>query len=382
MKRYLFLPVPVLLALSGCGHPAKETKSEAAPAPAIRVQTVEVQLSQWSDPHEVLGTVRARRTATVSSRLMGYVTEVKVQVGDRVASGQPLISIDARDLEVNRKRAEAGRAEVQQAMAEVSQVIASAKANLELAQKTFLRFKDLYEKKSVSQQEYDEAAARLSAARAGYEATRAKQSQVEAKIAQVDQEIRAVDINLGYAVIKAPFAGVVIERRVEPGNLAGPGMPLLLIDQADAYRLEAPVEESRISAVRMGQGVSVTVDALNQTAAGRISEIVPSVDPSSRAFTVKIDLPALANLRSGMFGRALFPQAATQVLAAPASAVIERGQLQSVMVAEQGIARNRLVTAGRRGKYRVEILSGLTAGEKIIFPVPPSLVDGGRIEVQ
>jgi RND family efflux transporter MFP subunit len=382
MKEYSLSLVPVFLALSACSHAEKAKQSEAAPAAPVRVRTVEVKLTDWSEPHEVVGTVRARKTATVASRLMGYVQEVKVQVGDRVEAGQLLITLEVRDLEASRRRAEAGRNEAQQAMAEVSQAITAAKANLDLAQKTFTRFQDLYQRKSVSQQEFDEASTRLEAARANYEMARARRSQAEAKLAQVDQEIQSVDVNLAYAGLKAPFAGVVTERRVEPGNLAAPGQPLLMIDQADAYRLEAQVEESRISSVGIGQGVKVVLDALNQSSGGRVSEIVPAVDASSRAFTVKIDLPAIASLRAGMFGRAQFPQSARQVLTVPSAAVIENGQLQSVMVAAQGVARNRLVTLGRRASGRAEVLSGLEAGEQIVFPVLPALADGGRIEVQ
>ena len=114
----------------------------------------------------------------------------------------------------------------------------------------------------------------------------------------------------------------------------------------------------------------------------RVAEIVPAVDAASRAYTVKIDLPAMANLRSGMFGRAYFRMGARKVVAVPAPAVVERGQLQSVFVVEDGVARTRLVTAGKRAPNGVEILSGLTEGEKVVSPVPAGLADGARVEVR
>jgi membrane fusion protein, multidrug efflux system len=134
--------------------------------------------------------------------------------------------------------------------------------------------------------------------------------------------------------------------------------------------------------VKPGQAVEVLLDALDRKLAARVSEIVPAVDAASRAYIVKIDLPALANLRSGMFGRAWFPMSARQVLAVPAAAVVQRGQLQSVLVIEDGCARNRLITTGRRDDGALEVLSGLTEGEKVVSPAATSVADGARVEVR
>lgn len=128
--------------------------------------------------------------------------------------------------------------------------------------------------------------------------------------------------------------------------------------------------------------MSVTLDSIDHAIAARVSEIVPAVDAASRAYTVKIDLPVLPALRSGVFGRAAFQLGSRPVLAIPAGAVSERGQLQSVLVAENGVAHTRLITAGQKAKDRVEVLSGLSAGEKVIFPVPTGLSDGTRVEVR
>jgi RND family efflux transporter MFP subunit len=260
--------------------------------------------------------------------------------------------------------------------------MASAKANLDLAQATYKRMEDLASKKSVSSQEFDEASARWKAAQAAYEMARSRRAQLNSKMAQVEQEIRAATITRDYARITAPFAGVVTAKTVDQGNLAAPGAPLLTIEQAGAYRLEASVEESKIGAIRTGQTVEVALEALDRKLNARVSEIVPSVDAASRAYVVKIDLPPSPQLRSGMFGRALFPLGKRAVLAAPRSAVIERGQLQSVFVAEDGTARVRLVTVGQRSQDTVEVLSGLTAGEKVVAPVPQGLRDGARLEVR
>jgi RND family efflux transporter MFP subunit len=318
----------------------------------------------------------------IAAKLMGYVREVKVQAGDRVREGQSLVTLDARDLDVSSRRAEAAREEIRTALPEADSAVAAAKANLDLAQVTFGRIQSLFQKKSVSNQEFDEASARLKAAQSAVEMAEARRAQLNAKLAQADQEVRSAEVTRSYADVVAPFAGVVVSRSTEPGSMAVPGVPLLTIERDGAYRLEASVGEEHLAAIRTGQPVSVTLDGIDHSIEARVSEIVPAVDAASRAYTVKIDLPPLAVIRSGIFGRAAFPLESRSVVAIPAEAVGERGQLQSVVVAENGVARARLITAGQKSKDRVEVLSGLSAGEKVIFPVPRGLADGDRVEVR
>jgi multidrug efflux pump subunit AcrA (membrane-fusion protein) len=142
------------------------------------------------------------------------------------------------------------------------------------------------------------------------------------------------------------------------------------------------VDESRLPSARAGAPVEVALEGLDRKLNARVSEVVPAVDAASRSSIVKIDLPAIPQLRSGMFGRAFFPLGTRKVVAVPASAIVERGQLQSVFVAEEGTARTRLITTGQRSKDAVEVLSGLNAGEKIVTPVPTGLEDGARLEVR
>ena len=368
------------LILASCGSaPLKRESSASAP---VVVQTVAATAEQWPVGYEAVGTVRAGSTAVISSKVMAYVAEVRVQAGDRVREGDPLVTLDARDLESNYKRAEAGRDEARSAQAEADQGIAAARAQLDLAKVTFGRMQELFDKKSISNQEFDEATARRKAAEAACEMAAAKGAQVRSRIAQAEQEVQSAGIMRGYAELRAPFAGIATVRTAEPGSMATPGAPLLTIEREGAYRLEAAVEESRVKSIRAGQPVSVSLEALGRTLDARVSEIVPAVDAASRAYLVKIDLPALAQLRSGMFGRAVFSSGALTVLAVPAAAVTERGQLQSVMVADGGYAHMRLISVGQKSGDKVEVLSGLGAGEKIICPLPPGLADGARVEAR
>src|ERR1017187_6628340 len=351
-KNILFL-IPPAIWLAGCGEAPRE-KPSASSVPAVAVSTVTAVTETWPSLYEATGTVRARTSAVISSKLTGYVREVKVETGDPVREGQLLVTLDTRDLDAGSRRAEAARDEVRSAMPEADSAIAAAKANLDLAQVTFGRMQDLFQKKSISNQEFDESSAKLKAAQAGYEMARARRVQLNSKLAQADQEVRSTEVTRSYADVLAPFAGVVVSKSVDSGSLALPGVALFTIERAGAYRLEAPVEESRLRAIRIGQPVSVTLDSVDRTfdarvseivpavdaASGagtvkmdlqtrlrairigqpvsvtldsvdrtfdaRVSEIVPAVDAASRAGTVKIDLPPLPALRSGVFGRASF----------------------------------------------------------------------------
>ena len=369
-----------LLALAGCSGNHKPQKADAISRPPVSVSVFETQATTWPVTYEAPGTVRAQTVATIASKVMGYVREVNVQPGDRVTAGQVLVIIDSRDLESALLQAKAAEQEAQSGIAEAESGIAATKAQFGLAQVTFSRMEELFNKKSISNQEFDEAQARLRSAKAAYQMAVSKRAQLDARIAQAQQGVESASVMRSYSEIRAPFAGVVTEKKVEAGQMATPGSTLLTVEKTGAYRLEVPVEESMLGSIRLGQSVSVTLESANQTRTGKITEIVPAVDPSSRAFLVKVSLPPTPLVRTGSFGRLRVPRGLHQAIVVPAEAVIHRGELQSVFVVEDSIARTRMITVGQRQEGQVEILSGLHAGEKVVFPRPAQLMDGARVE--
>jgi RND family efflux transporter MFP subunit len=376
--RYLL----VLVALTaGCGGGSKTDQAKPAVRPKpIAVSTVAVQSQDWPAVREVTGSVRARTTAMIASKIMAYVSEVRVNVGDSVRAGHSLLVLDSKDLDAALRQAEGARAEARGAEAELNSAIDAAKAQLDLARATHKRMQDLLQKKSISTQEFDEASARLRQAEAGYEMAQSRKRQLAHRIEQADAAAENASIMKSYAVITAPFAGVITEKRVEPGNLVHPGAPLLTVEQSGAYRLEVSVEESLLPLLRVGQSVSIAIESIERSAP--IQEIVPSVDAASRAFTVKIALPPHPLLRSGMFGRARIPAGATRSLAIPAAALHRKGSLELVFVAEKGVARARIVTVGERKGEAVRVHTGLSEGEQLIHPLPADLTDGAPVEVR
>lgn len=369
------------LWLTGCGG-EKPAARKAEDAPAVRVSVIRTAQEAMPDEYVATGTVKARTTSVLSARVMGYIRELNPQAGDTVKAGQVVAVIEAKEIETSVRQAEAAREEARGAIPEVDNAIAAAKAQLDLAASTLGRMKNLYDQKSITPQEFDEVSARHRMAQANFEMAKAKRIQLDQKINQTGEAVAQASIVRGYTQVTAPFTGIVIERKAEPGMLAAPGMPLLVIEQAGSYRLEASVEEARLATIRPGNAVKVDLESMDHPLDARVEEIVPAMDPASRSFTVKIGLAGAGTLRSGMFGRARFPQGSKQALTIPVMALMEQGQVQRVFVVENGIARGRLITTGARTAGRVEVLSGLQPGESIISPAPNNLADGGKVEVR
>jgi RND family efflux transporter MFP subunit len=355
----LFILVSVASGgLSSCSN--ERCSQAAAPETVSNVSVIVAQKSTVPDWLEAVGTVRASQTSQVSSQVMGNIVDIRVHEGDRVQDRQVLAAVDDAQ----------SRSATDQAMAAATaseKELSVADSDLALAGATLKRYQQLYEKKSVSPQEFDEIKARYQSAEARRDMARAGQAQANAALSQTQT-------SLGYTRIRAPFAGVVTGKRVDVGMLASPGMPIFTIEDTRSYRLEVTVDESDIRFVRIGQAAPVTINALgNVPLSGKVVQIVPAADPASRSFLVKVELPVDARLRSGLFGRAHFARGERRTLLIPRTSVVERGQLQGVYVLDANqIVELRYVTLGKSAGEQIEVLSGLQDGEKLIA------VPGGR----
>jgi RND family efflux transporter MFP subunit len=180
-----------------------------------------------------------------------------------------------------------------------------------------------------------------------------------------------------FTTITAPFDGLITEKLVEPGNMASPGTPLLRLEDTRAFRLDLRVDESRIEQIQKGDSVSVFLGASTASIAGTVLEVSRAVDADARSFLVKVALPDQRGIRSGTFGKAQFRGTSRRALTVPASAIVRRGQLTSVFVVENGVARLRLVSVRES-----EVLAGLTDSEVVILSPPAGLTDGRRVSVE
>jgi RND family efflux transporter MFP subunit len=181
-------------------------------------------------------------------------------------------------------------------------------------------------------------------------------------------------------VLRAPFAGVVTAKLANAGDTAMPGQALLVVEAPSALRFEARVPEAAADRLSVGATVPVRLDGFAEDLQGRVAEIQPAADDATRTRLVKVDLPEVAGLRSGRFGRLLVATSDSRTVTVPAEAVIRRGQLETVFVLDSGTARLRLIRTGREREGRLEVVSGLSGEEKVVVPGALELVDGQRVE--
>ena len=364
--KYLIAIVVLSFLASGCKDRAKQGK-EGASGPLITgVQIIEVHPSPVDELYKTSGTVKAKVISDISSRIMGSVTTINVRQGDRVREGDPLLTIDDRDL---KQRAKAAEQEYREALKSLE----SAKQNKSLLDTTYMRYKSLFDEKAISEQEIDEIENKKNLTKLEYE--RAK-----AAVEKAAAYLREAEINLGFTKITAPISGIVTEKEIEVGNMAVPGMPLIILEDDSSFRLDAYVDEMLSEKLRAGMPVKVKIDALDMEIVGEIYEIVPSIDPMSRTFLIKIDLKD-ENLKSGLYGRVMIPIGKKEVLLVPNNSIVEKGQLVGVYVVDdRGSVSYRLVKLGGDFDGKSEVLSGLKSGERIIVDGVEKAVDGGVVQ--
>jgi membrane fusion protein (multidrug efflux system) len=329
-----------LLLLAGCGKHGGEPATPGPSAPPVAVQVVAVAVQPLWDEEEVVGNVEAAQRAVLSAKVTGVIEVINVAPGARVTRGQVLASIDAREIKAR---------------------LDSAVAAQDQAQKDYARIERLLKSGSSTRQEFDAATTRLRTSDAAL---------VEARTM------------LQYTEISAPFDGVVTRKLVEVGDLATPGKPLLEMENSSLLRFECEIPEALVDRVSMGAELPVMIDAAGVTLTGKVSEIAPSASAGSRTFLVKLDLPPAEKLRAGQFGRVRVPVRERPAVLVAEGAVVRRGQIESVFVAEEGFARLRLVKTGRKMNGQVEVLSGLSGGESVVVSDAHLLKDGAAVEVQ
>ncbi|MBM3752902.1 MAG: efflux RND transporter periplasmic adaptor subunit [Acidobacteria bacterium] len=368
-----------LIALTGCAT-KKEAPRVEEPR-AVRVQTAIAESSMRPEEREFTGTVTAKTTAAVSSRIAGHIKELRVREGDALSSGQTIAVIDTREVETAIREAEAGRTEAQAGLPESEAALRGAQAQLDLARTTLDRMTKLKDSKSITDQEFDETRARFRQAQSQVDIAQARGRQIRERIQQASAAVERVRLQRNYATVTAPFAGIVTEKRAEAGVFAGPGQPIVVIERAGEWRLDAAVDESLLKHLRVGTAVSVTLDALDEPMALRLNEILPSVDARTRTATVRVALPGWAGIRSGLSGRMRIAGGERKAITVPSSAVLTNGQLQRVFVLSDGRLRAQLVTAGETRDGKTEIVSGMEGGERIASPASAALTDGARVEV-
>ncbi len=295
---------------------------------------------------EAVGTLRAASRTEVSAKVLATIRAIHVAAGDLVNAGDLLIELDSDELKARLHQAE--------------QALLAATASRKQAETDFERIRKLKERDVISQTEYDAALARRDVA--------------VAEEARAEQAVQEATVVLSWAEIRAPKAGRVVDRLAEPGDTARPGQPLLVIYDAASLRLEAPVLEHLAVRLKPGDHLDVYIDAVDRRVDAVIDQIVPQADAPSRSFLVKATIPRADDLYEGMFGRLLIPAGKRRHLCLATDAIQKIGQLEFVeVVSEDGTVERRMIRTGRLGMPgRVEVLSGVSAGERVVLRRQPA----------
>jgi len=330
--------IAVMPACNGQDEHTESEVRESLPAIAVKVENVQDELVR--SRIEVVGTIEAIESASISALISGQIIELPVVLGSKVQKGDVLVRISAGDIS----------AKVLQAEAQLSQ----ARRNLARENKL--------QKQGASTQET------------------VKSLRDIARIAE--GAYKEAKTMLDYTTITAPFSGTITNKIVNTGDLASPGKPLLQIENGERLQVLAQVPEAFLLKVSTGDMLSIEIPAANITLTGEVAEVAPAANPMSRTAPVKINIESGPDLRVGQFARVSLEGVGESSLMLVESGVLLKGQLEIVFVVDEKekVARMRLIKTGASHDGEIEILSGLESGELVVVSNIDKLQDGQKLE--
>lgn len=334
--RTVALSLLALAILAGC---RRASTPVAAEAPPLAVHTFHVAVERQPVLLEVPATVRPAERATLAARLSGSIATLPVALGQSVAAGETLLTLSVPEVEARLRQTQAQLAEAERNAARQRTLVTSGVNPPD-------SLRDAEDRLKFAQAAVAEAAAQFS-----------------------------------YATVRAPFAGVITEKKVLAGDLAAPGAPLLVLESTQRLRAEGSVPEKAAATLQPGTRLGVLLDDATEPVLGTIEEISAAADAVSRSVFVKVALPAGA-ARSGQFARLQVASGTAEIVAVPSSAITRFGQMERAWVVVDGRASLQLVQTGRVRGESLEIIAGLSSGDVVVLAPPASLREGQRVTVQ
>ncbi len=343
----------------------KETKMQEQQAAPILVQREIPAGTSSPGMIEASGQVESIRSANISTRVMGYITQISVKVGDKVSAGQLLFSVNSTDILAKKAQTDA--------------MITQADAAMGSAQKDYDRFTVLYKQQSASAKELDAMTLQYQSAKANADAARALRNEVSAQLA--------------YTTVVAPFSGTITQKLAEAGSLATPGMPVLTIEQEAGLQVSASVAENQIASVKLGDDAIMSIESVNKQIAGKVTQINPSSQFTGGQYVIKLSVPSTDNkqLYAGMYVHIQIPvknssiatTADSSAILIPLKAIVNRDQLTGIYtISSQNTALLRWVRLGSTMGDRVEVLSGLAKNESFIVSADGKLYNGAAVKIK
>lgn len=365
-KYFIFIIVVLLIVLWISGFFRKKIDSgRVAPQPRV---VKGLKFEEVRVLHEVenayFGEIEAENRAEVSTKIMGKILDIRVKEGDCVKAGALLATIEGEDIYAQLESLEH---RIKQAEAEYRATLAQKEAE----SKTFERYKKLVKEGAVTPQEFDEVKAR-------YEATLENVERAKAGITSLKAQKKAITAQLNYLHLRAPFSGCVIKKNADPGDMAIPGQPILVLERSP-YRAKFELPAHYFSQISLGTELALQVEGSSEVIKGKVIEKTPAIDVKTQTFTIKLLLP-VKGFRSGQVAKVYIPEK-RKVLAVPESALVKRYDFTGVFVVKQDkVLELRYVKLGEKRGSLMEVLSGLAEGEKIVVEGVDRACDGCILE--
>lgn len=354
LKKVSFFLLAAGMLFQACSNGKKEKTTSAQ----IAVTVQEVKAIEVPKAFNYSGTVASVKQSTLSTRLMGQIEKILVHEGEKVEKGQLLLALRSNDILAKQKQVEAN-------IVEVTAAYRNAETDLN-------RISALYASKSATKKELDDI-------NTHYEMMQAKLEAVKKAKAEVTEM-------LTYSDIRAPYAGVITSRFVDAGDMANPGMPLLAIEAPGLFEVNAHIPESEIHLIERNDTVMVTLNGVEGDIAGVVSRINPSSRFSGSQFDTRIvllpEVHQIEDIRSGLFAHVNLYKGKEEKVLVPESLVIDRGQLTGLWtVSQSDQALLRWVRLGKQYADRIEVLSGIQKGDRLILQSQGRLHDGASLQI-
>lgn len=354
-QNYIYKSALVILSavyLTSCGTEAKQQSAGELSTP-VQVKVATVSTEGVDNASSYSAEIKSTSITQLSTKLMGRIYQFNYEAGDVVKKGGVIARIESAGIESAKARVHA-----QVEMAEVG---------LKNAEKDYNRITKLHELGSATDKELDDITTHYLSAKAGLESAQ-----------KAEEEVNA---NLSYTVIKAPFNGVITRKYMTQGDMASPGMPVVEFASSDQFKALASIPESEIDLFEVGEEAQLYVGAVQKTIQGKVKRVVPSGKYNGGQFQVEFDIQPTEGITNGMYAKVATANGQTDKILVPQSAILYKGQLTGVyLVNLQGEASLTWVRLGNTYEDKVEVLSGVQSGDKVIVTLMDQLHDGKAVK--
>jgi len=391
---HLLMAAFVALALTACdGDPSATAVTESAD-PARQVRLANAVESKVARTVSATGTLAAEDQVVLGTKVIGRISEIAVDLGSRVRTGQTIARIDPSDyrLRVNQAEAALQQARVRLGLPpegtsdridpEQTSLVRQAAAVLREARLTHDRMVELWEGQYIARAELDAAVSRLAVAEGQYQAALEEVRNRQGLLVQRRSELEIARQQLADTTIVSPLNGAVSERQVSVGQYLVAGAPVVTLVRIDPLRLRLAVPERQAGAVRVGQTVELTVEGDPNKYPARVARLSPAIAEISRTLLIEAEVPnAEGVLRPGSFAKAdIVVEAGQEIITVPRDAIVTFAGIDKVLMVADGKAVEKRVRTGRRLGEQIEITEGLSAGNQVVLD-PGNLVAGQPVQV-